>query len=197
MATKKSKEVVVPVLSVKKGNEVPKLSVSGMEKVAARLRARAKEIEQLETEQKQEEKVMLEVVKSERIEAEKQGQFFKCCLVVSEDEQPVKVQFVNKFSKISTDNEPVLRDCLGELFDELYVPQVSVKVRDDISAGKLKEVLGEEKYLALFVEEKFISHRDEFMENRARLRLSLNEKTNSLIDQLVSQCAQKPSVSYK
>lgn len=195
--TKKNKEIVIPLLLTKKNsNEVPKLTVTGLQKLATKLRERNRQIEDLAAAQKEEETAMLNVVKQERIDAEKKGHFFKCCLVESETEQTVKVQFANKFSKIDISNEEILRECLGGLFDELYVPETIVRIRDDISPQMLKDKLGEEMYTLLFKEEKFIGHRDEFMEVRARLRLTLNDKTNNVIDQLINQCQSKPSTNY-
>jgi len=198
MSTKKVKDVVVPVLSTaKKSSHVPKLSVTGLEKLAAKLRTRAQEIENLKVEQQLEENTMLDVVKKERVAAEKKGQFYKLCLVEGEGGNPVSVQFTNRFSKINSENEPVLRECLGELFDELYVPQVTVKLRNTVSPETLKEKIGEELYMSLFEEEKWVAHRDEFMENRSKLRMRLDDKTNNVVDQLVAQTQSKPSCSYK
>lgn len=195
---KKSKEVVVPLLLTKKSAEVPKISVGGLQKIASSLRSRAKQIADLEAAQKAEETVLLDKVKKERIAAEKKGNFVKTCLVQSEEEdRPVRVTFANKFSKIASENEPVLRECLSDLFDELYKVQTTVRIRDDISPQMLKDKLGEEMYGLLFTEEKFIGHRDEFLENRARLRMKLNNKTMEVIDQLTDQCISKPSVSVK
>lgn len=196
---KKTKEIVVPLLLTKKsGNEVSKINVDGLEKVASNLRSRAKQINDLETLQKVEETVLLDTVKRERIEAEKEGNFVKTVLVQSEEaDRPVRVTFANKFSKIDSSNEPVLRECLGSLYDELYKVQTTVRIKDDVSAKMLKDKLGEEMYSLLFVEENWIGHREEFMENRAKLRPTLNEKTNQVLDALINQTQSKSSIFYK
>lgn len=193
------KKIEVPSLTLKKSTaEVPKLQIRGLEKLSSKLRARVKEIKQLEEEQKNEESVLLDTVKNERIDAEKKGSFYKTCLVLSEEEdQPVRVTFSNKFSKIKEENEPILRECLGPLYDELYVNVTLAKVRDDVSVQTLKEKLGEELYTMLFVEEKFIGHREDFLENRAKLRQKLSAKTMDVVDQLTDQTICKAGISYK
>ena len=112
----------VPSLSLsKKTKEVPKLLVKGLELYVSRLRERASKIEELTKLQKEEEGVILDEVKKERISAEKNNQFYKCCLVLGQDkEQPVRVQFSNRFSKINIENEKVLKDCLGGLYQNYF-----------------------------------------------------------------------------
>ena len=191
---KKSKEV--PVLSIsKKSTEVSKLKVTGLEKCVSRLRDRENQIEELSKLQKEEEAVVIDEVKKERISAEKRNEFFKCCLVLGQDEeQPLKVQFSNRYSKISYENESVLRECLGSLYLELFAEKTTVRVRDDISPEMLKQKLGEDLYTFLFTEEKTIVPCD--METRAKLRQTMGDKSNSVVDQLREQVSQKPSIFY-
>jgi len=197
MAKKSDDKIAIPFLSTKtKSKEVPKLSVKGLEKLAASMRKRNSEIESLSAEQKLDEKTVIDLVKVERIGAEKKGAFYKTCLVESEDNFPVKVTFNNKFQKIQTQHEPELRKVLGKLFDDLYVMRTDVKLRETTSVEVLKQILGD-KFDALFETDVSICHRDEFMENRAKLRLSLDDKTNTVIDMLTDQVQAKPSVSFK
>lgn len=192
MVTKK--KVVVPFLSAsKKSNEVPKLKISGLEKLSSKLRERAKQIEDLEMEQSQEEKTLLAVVKSERINAEKNNEFYKCCVVETDTEQPIRVQFSNKYSKSNIENEEVLKECLGELYPELFAKKEVVKLRDTTDLFSLRQLLGE-RFEVFFETEEYLVPCD--MEHRAKLRQHLNNKTNDVVDQLREQVSQKPSIIY-
>jgi len=186
----------VPSLSLsKKTKEVPKLLVKGLELYVSRLRERASKIEELTKLQKEEEGVILDEVKKERISAEKNNQFYKCCLVLGQDkEQPVRVQFSNRFSKINIENEKVLQDCLGDLYPELFSKKINYKIRDDANLEVLQHLLGD-KFEVFFQTEEYLMPCD--MEVRAKLRQKLNATTNGVVDQLREQVSTKPGVSYR
>ena len=190
MTTKKT----VPVLSLsKKNSEVSKLTVKGMEKVASRLRDRNRQIVDLEAAQKEEEKALLDAVKLERINSEKNNEFFKCCNVETETETPIRVQFSNRYSKINIENEEVLKECLGKLYPELFAKKEVVKLRETTDLNSLRQLLGE-RFELFFETEEYLVPCD--MEHRAKLRQSLNDKTNDVVDQLREQVSQKPSIDY-
>ena len=144
-------------------------------------------------EQSQEEKTLLAVVKSERINAEKNNEFYKCCVVETDTEQPIRVQFSNKYSKSNIENEEVLKECLGELYPELFAKKEVVKLRDTTDLFSLRQLLGE-RFEVFFETEEYLVPCD--MEHRAKLRQHLNNKTNDVVDQLREQVSQKPSIIY-
>ena len=191
--TNKIKEVPALFLS-KKSNEVPKLKIGSLRELATKLRSRARQIEDLEASQKKEEYMLLSVVKSERTLAEKNNEFYKCCVVETDTEQPVRVQFSNKYSKINIENEEVLKECLGKLYPELFAKKEVVKLRETTNLNSLRQLLGE-RFELFFEIEEYLVPCD--MEHRAKLRQSLNDKTNDVVDQLREQVSQNPSVSYK
>ena len=199
MSKNQSEKVVVPLLTTsKRKTETPKLKINGLEKQVTRLRARQQRIDNLEKQQTKEETVLLNVVSKERIKAEEGNQFFKTCAVASaEENRPVDVTFANRFSKINIENEEALKECLGELFNELYACKIVTRIKDDISVEMLKSKIGEEMYTLLFTEEKYIAHANDYMECRAKLRTKLDEKTNKILDQLAMQTQSKASIKYK
>lgn len=192
MSIKKTKEVLVLSMS-KKNNEVPKLRVTGLQKIASKLRERAKQIQNLETEQKEEENLLLDIVKKERINAEKNGEFYKCCNVETETENPVRVQFSNRYSKIDIENEEVLKECLGKLYPELFIKREVVKLRETTDIVSLRQLLGE-RFEFFFEKEEYLIPCD--LEHRAKLRQNLNDATNDVVDKLREKCSHAPSILY-
>lgn len=180
----------------KTANGVPKLTVLGMQKMASRMRKRNQSIESMLAEQELDKAQMIAEAKKERIGAEKKGSFYKTLLVESEDDQPVKVTFCNKFSKINVKHESELKQALGNLYGQLYEKKNVVTMKENVDVDRLKSILGEDKFNSLFDVETHISAKEEFMEKRFYLRSNLKDADNNLVDGLIEQTQNKPSFSY-
>lgn len=176
-----------------------KLSVTGLEKIAAKLRERAQQMESLEAEQKVDKAQVVELCRKERRDAEVAGDFHTTCLVESDDGKPVQVVFVNKFTKVDVAHEPALKQALNGQFDTLFRKGVEVKVKDDVTLEKLREVLGNkfDALMALVDATEYLSLDREFMSKRAALRPALDAATNATIDGISDQCQQAPMVKTK
>ena len=173
-----------------------KLRVNGLEQLVNMMRQRAFQIEAMQADQKADKAAILEEVGKQRLESEKNGQFYKSCLVEAQDEAPAKVVYMNKFSKIAGEQEAPLRNVLGKLFDELYVVEHNIKLKESATFEYIKYLLGD-KFDLLFDVETNINHVDSFMEKRAQMRPSLSKQSNNLIDSLVSQVQADASLYLK
>ena len=193
---KSKKQEAIPTIDLVTKPTDTKLRVKGLEVLASTMRQRACQIEMMQLEQKQDRVKLLEEVDKQRLDSEKSGKFFKSCVVECQDEMPAKVVYMNKFSKVDGEHEPALRNALGKLFDQLYIVEQRVSLREDVNVEYIKYLLGD-KFDMLFGVKTQINHSDNFMEKRANLRPSLDNKTNDFIDGLVSQVQCEASLYLK
>lgn len=185
-----------PDKSKSESKKSEKLKVKGLEELATKMQKRAQQIEVLSVEQKIDRKNLLTTVKQKRVEAEQNGKFCKTALVETNNKHPVKVTYKNAFSKINVEHEGELKSVLGNLYNSLYERHREVKLKADVDIEYVKQLLGD-KLEALFDVTEYITPKGQFMEQRAAMRPTLNNKTNDLIDNLTDQVQHSPMVSFK
>jgi hypothetical protein len=190
----------VPVLKpvAKKSAKKDALVLTGHEETAARVRDRAREIETLEAEQKQDAAALIEAGRVFRREAEASGSFHKTVKVATDD-QPISLVFSDRYSPVAVENEDALRDCLGSQYDAMFRRECKVSQRKDMNLEALKALLGDkfDAFASAFDVKEVLVPVDGFMETRANLRPSLSAELNATVDGIVDQVQFKPSVRTK
>ena len=180
----------------KKSNKSPNLDIEGHGERVVRMRKRHAQIESLKTEQELDKDELMEAVKSSRLEAEEEGEFYRIALVKSADDTPAKVIFKNMFKQIDIGHESELRKYLKKGYDPLFETRYSVKLRNNKSVERLRELLGNDLDL-LFEVTPFVSPVDDFMEKRAQLRPTLDKKVNATVDNVTDQAQYQPQINLK
>ena len=195
----RAKKELAPIINLtkpSKKSDSSKLEIEGHEALVVRMRQRHMQIESLEAEQKIDEVELLEDVRASRLEAEEEGQFYKVILVNSADGVPAKVIFKNMFKQIDVAHEDELRRHLKNGYDPLFEVRYNVKLRDNTSVSRLRELLGPNCDL-LFEITPYISPKKDAMERRAQMRPVLDKKTNAVLDSVFEQAQYKPQLSLK
>ena len=192
---------IVPVLkpvASKKTAKKDALVLMGHEDVATRVRDRARLLDNLETEQKQDAAVLIDAARSFRREAEASGNFHKMVKVAT-DTDPISLVFSDRYSPVAVENEPALREALGASYDAMFRREVKVSQRQDLNLDALKALLGDKfvAFAAAFDVKEVLTPVDGFMETRANLRPMLGTALNATVDGIIDQVQYKPSVRTK
>jgi uncharacterized small protein (DUF1192 family) len=191
----------VPVLKpvAKKSAKKDALVLLGHEETAARVRDRAREIETLEAEQKQDAAALIEASRVFRREAEAEGNFHKTVKVATATDDTISLVFSDRYSPVAVENEDALRDCLGSQYDAMFRRECKVSQRKDMNLEALKALLGDkfDAFASAFDVKEVLVPVDGFMETRANLRPSLSAELNATVDGIVDQVQFKPSVRTK
>lgn len=192
----------VPVLkpaASKKAAKKDALVLTGHEEVAARVRERARVLDNLEAEQKQDAASLIEASRVFRREAEAAGGFHKTVKVATTTEEPISLVFSDRYSSTSVESEDALKAALGSSYAAMFRREAKVTARKDMTLDTLKAALGDkfEAFCGLFDVKEVLTPVDGFMETRANLRKAMTPEFNALVDGIVDQIQFKPAVKTK
>ncbi len=176
-----------------------RLVITGHEEFASKFRDRAERIAILQEEDKKERQKLAKMAKPVRLRAELEGNFQKSVLLVCETGKPVRIEFGDSYKDIDVKYEETLQGALGDLYGEFFSRPVAVKARDGVTLGRLREVLGDrfDAFMGLVDLKEYLAPIDGFMEARAGLRPKLSAEANQVLDNLIDQIQNAPSVKIK
>lgn len=186
-------------LTKAKDDDGGKLRVEGM---AAKNLARAyldthEELEALQEEQKERKQQILELVAAKRLAAEKAGRFYTTAQIEVEDDEMLQVLWTDRYKTLDVSHQPLLKRLFGKQYDELFRDATELKVTEDVAFDDMQLALGTRAFEAL---QKFVNVaptlklKKGFMEQRARLRTTLDDTSNGAIDDVVGNVAYSPSL---
>ncbi len=180
-----------------KSNKSQTATITGFEDVVKNMRQREKLAEQLQTENANDKTNIVTYCKEQQRVFEKQGYVVKSMQVASADGQPAKVTFAERYGKANAVHEDQIRAALGDVaYDAMFETVYEVKLRDQSSYTRLKQLLGDELIKLLEVTPS-LKPKPEFMARRAQVRQQLSEQGSQALDSVVDQLQANPSFSLK
>lgn len=181
----------------KPSHKKPRLTLKGFAAIVKRIRRRSLRIKELEEANREDKNALIKECHDSRIEEEKNGKFYKNCVVDGGNQDPVRITFTNKFRTIEPHHEKNLRSFLGELFSELFEIKTTLKVTDKDKIEELQNLLGKEKFYRIFDATTVISTRTNFMEKRSKLRPLMEKDMNAGLDKIIDEIQHQPLFSTK
>jgi hypothetical protein len=176
--------------------EKPKLVIKGYAATVKKIRRRMLRIAEMEEANRADKRLLISECREKRIESEKEGQFFKNCLVDGGNQDPIRITFTNKFRKIDPIHKEKLKYVIGDKFDDLFEIESKITVTDQDKISELKKILGS-RFEELLDVTTSITTKKDFMEKRARLRPLMDKSTNEDLDELIQELQHQPLFSTK
>ena len=183
-------------ISKKKSSKI-NLVIPGYEPVVDRAIERGRKIDSLKTEQDMDLEMLRAVAVEHMYQYEESGRFTKTAYI-SGTETNASVTRKDSFSKLDIGNKSTLIDIVGdELYSQLYEEKVEVKLVGSFEMLRKQCAKAGIDIEAYFSVTEYIAPCDNFLESRAKLRGSLDERKNSSLDKLTENIAYTPSVRLK
>lgn len=177
-------------------SKTDKYTVSSLKGVVPQIREIDSQMTKLAELREFHKKSILNYVVPLKQKEEKEGRLFKSFIIESDDDIPAVVLFKNAFSKIPISNEPVMRENLGEHFDELYEIDSQTALKSGVKLDELRMLLGK-RFEDFFGESKYISHKKDFMERRAEMRGKVTKKVDEALDVYTKDTQATPDLRMK
>ena len=119
--------------------------------------------------------------------------------IASADGRPVSVSWTGQYKPIDARHEPLMREVLGDTFDDLFEVRVSVKARKGLTMEELEATLGDDLSLLLRVCEvtPSVAPQPGYTGLRHRAGLRLDNETLEVIDDVVAAVQYEPRVRLK
>lgn len=173
------------------------LVVTGHEDLVDRAIERGKQLDSLKTEQDADLDQIRALGLAEMQQAEETGRFTKTAYVAG-SETKAAVTRKDAFSKIAPENEKTLCEIIGaDLFDRLFECRKDVKLTGNFEVlESLCDKAGIDLNL-FFDTTEYLAPKDNYLENRARLRLDLTKEQNYVLDAVTLKMAYAPSIKLK
>lgn len=193
---------VAPIVSVPtsapkviKSKKPAPVVLTGHEKLVDVLAEKKSEIEAAEGVIDHSRKDLDPLVTNFRASRENDGEFTKSVQVKGSQVNAV-YSFKESFKKINTSVEDELKRLLGQHYAELFDRKRAISIKEG-SMEKLLLLAQKHGFVDLLEEDEYLIPADDFRRKRYEKRSVLTQDQNKILDDVVTQVANKPSLSFK
>jgi len=168
--------------------------LTGAEELTELLRTKAKELDNIKAE--------VSILRSQflaYLRTNCSGKAGTKARVACADGRAVSVSWTAQYKAIDARHEPLMREVLGDSFDQLFEVRASLKARKGLTMDDLESALGEHFATLLRVCEvkPSIAPQPNYPMLRERVGLTLDDETLALIDDVVDSVQYEPRVRLK
>lgn len=184
-------EISSPILD--KNGALVKKATADTENVVDKAIKLSRQIENLEVELTDYEKVLKETADTAKTESCNNGDFVKTVNIAGTSER-IQIQFRDAYSKMDASMETPLKSIFGDKYPIMFDKSIVHSVRPE-KLDELKQVLGD-RFEIFFNTDTSIKPTKDFQYNHFMLKKSLKPEQTATVQKVLDACQSSPAVKY-